>query len=385
MEHDCSALSVAVEKGYNDIAELLLEYRASPNNKNGFLNTSPLMSACQHRNKDMAQLTLNFGADINYENMEGVTALVLAARHGDLEIVHLLLDYGAYLNQKTKYEYLPLGVRWSMDYPDAPKEFCAELCEPYRENTVLMGACREGHIQVVTTLLCQGVDIHSTNSVQNTALHVAAYSKSQVLAYSHEPHKISSPCPEIVAELLRKGANVDALNMTNETAIDRTVSQLKLMASYRGELQTVTNHFINFSHLLKAGSPLPDKHIECSQDGKALFKLLLGAFNLVQSVDSIDKMCLKAFIQAVKVTVYSGIKADQETINDIKSCLKNSRIKQELVEFLEDIDKCGYSLKQLCRIRMRQLIKSPLMINVMSNEIVFPSVLRQYIILDYFA
>jgi hypothetical protein len=94
-------LHVAALTGHKDIAELLLAKGADVNAKsNGGL--TPLHQAAYHGHKDLAELLLSKGADVNAKANHDETPLFLAAGTGHKDVAELLLDKGADVNSKAK-------------------------------------------------------------------------------------------------------------------------------------------------------------------------------------------------------------------------------------------------------------------------------------------
>lgn len=84
----------AIRKVNKEIAELLLKNGADINKKNryGFTN---LMVASRIGHKDIVELLIKAGANLNIKNKNGWTALRYASEKGHKEIVEILKKYGA--------------------------------------------------------------------------------------------------------------------------------------------------------------------------------------------------------------------------------------------------------------------------------------------------
>ncbi len=90
-----SALTFAAKDGKIEIAKILLQHHADPNDKN--LTDPPLFYAVQNGHLQMAKLLIKHGAKINPYNNTWVlrTALHVAAKKGNLEMCKLLIALGA--------------------------------------------------------------------------------------------------------------------------------------------------------------------------------------------------------------------------------------------------------------------------------------------------
>lgn len=73
------------------------------NEKDPFGGSSPLISAALFGKTEEARILLDAGADINFQNNDGATALHVAAFFCRPEIVQLLLEKGADKNIRNKF------------------------------------------------------------------------------------------------------------------------------------------------------------------------------------------------------------------------------------------------------------------------------------------
>jgi uncharacterized protein len=73
------------------------------NQKDAMGGSSPLITACLYEQKEIARLLIGAGADINFKNNDGSTALHVAAFFCKPEMVKLLLEKGADKTVINKY------------------------------------------------------------------------------------------------------------------------------------------------------------------------------------------------------------------------------------------------------------------------------------------
>jgi ankyrin repeat protein len=170
--HKSRALIKACEKGYTDIAKLLLDEGADINYSLG--NSSkytPLMHACVRGHTDTVKLLL----DANPKpSLKASGILWPAIKLGKVELVNLLLDNGAELYK---------GKR--------------------NKKSALLFACAQEDIsiEILDKLFAKGANIEDVDEDGNNALILAA-------------HK-----PEVVSYLLGKGAKLDHQNKEGKTAL----------------------------------------------------------------------------------------------------------------------------------------------------------------------
>ena len=107
----------AASSGHKDVAELLLAHGADVNAKNNNGST-PLHFAAALGHKDVAELLLAHGADVNAKNKGGSTPLHFAAALGHKDVAELLLAHGADVNAKNNNGWTPLYYAVSGGHKD---------------------------------------------------------------------------------------------------------------------------------------------------------------------------------------------------------------------------------------------------------------------------
>ena len=92
----------ATRYGRTETVEVLLKYGADVNYKNYFGWTALILAAGDGYT-ETAEVLLKYGADVNYKLNDGWTALMFAAENGYTETAEVLLKYGANVNAKNNY------------------------------------------------------------------------------------------------------------------------------------------------------------------------------------------------------------------------------------------------------------------------------------------
>jgi uncharacterized protein len=161
-----------------DMVKLLLDHKADPNTQ-----LKRRIFAVQH---DYIP-NLNLGA--------GATPFMKAASASDLLLMRLLLDHGANPNLVTENHGTPLMAAAGLNWRDIAS----------------IGTEKES-IEAIQICLDHGADINAANSFGDTALHGAAQRGAD----------------DIVRFLVSKGANPNAKNKRNRTALDDAMGQAAL-------------------------------------------------------------------------------------------------------------------------------------------------------------
>nr|XP_032529340.1 oxysterol-binding protein-related protein 1-like [Danaus plexippus plexippus] len=139
------------------------------------LGWTPLHLATYFRHKDVVEVLLDAGANVDEVNDTGDTALHKAAFIGDQELVILLLNYRADVNIMNGEGRTAEDV---CNTPDVQRLLeAAGLAERRDKERKLLNAAREGRIDDVQELLSSPSppNINCVDAQGNTCLHCVAY------------------------------------------------------------------------------------------------------------------------------------------------------------------------------------------------------------------
>ncbi|XP_009561978.2 ankyrin repeat and SOCS box protein 10 isoform X1 [Cuculus canorus] len=204
-----TALHEACAAARTDCTRLLLSCGADPEaiSEDGYrplhLCKSPDSIRC-------VQQLLQHGASVNSRtDMEDDTALHVAARHGLVDHVQLLLRHGAELEAKNNEGQTPLNAACAQPHQPQDMDRFYLVCRLLVESGASVNAAdrdrqhplhlasKNANAQIAELLLARGANVNVMNYSGNTALHNAL----QATAYKLEHH------PELVVQaLLNYGA-----------------------------------------------------------------------------------------------------------------------------------------------------------------------------------
>ena len=230
-----------VRDGDYKLAKLLLNYK--PNIGIVHNNTNALIEAAYHGHEDCLQLLLDHGAQVNLQNSNEDTALIVASQRCHTKCVECLLgrkDTDVNLCNRSGSSALMVAVQ--NGYSETAKLLLDHGAQPNLQNsngdTALMMASQGGHTKCVEQLLLhEGIGVNLQNNKERTALMLASEkghvtiiehllehdAKLEILDIRGCPalfHAVKSNSPDVVELFLGRGADV-----TRRTIDDKPIFQ----------------------------------------------------------------------------------------------------------------------------------------------------------------
>ena len=158
-----SPLELACTNGSAPMVKMLLKGGAIPNTVFSTGET-PIMRAARVGNVDTVKVLHAHGADVNAkESSEEQTALMWAVAEKHLEVARVLIEAGADVHARSR----------TLKKPKATGSYYAPTLQPYGGYTPLLFAARENNLDVVRLLLAAGANVNDAAADGVTPLLVA--------------------------------------------------------------------------------------------------------------------------------------------------------------------------------------------------------------------
>ena len=198
----------AIDGNLAEVKSLLAENPQLVNAKDDQKSSTPLHKAAANNHKDIVELLIATGAQVNAKDKLGSTALHWAAYNGHKDIVDLLIAGGAQVSAKTtKRNQTPLCWATCRGHKEIVELLIAKGAEVNTkdrwEQTPLHRAAEKNRKDVLEVLIANQARLNAKDKWGNTALHVAAY-------YGHK---------DIVEVLIADGADVNDKSKTGWTPL----------------------------------------------------------------------------------------------------------------------------------------------------------------------
>lgn len=243
-------LITALYFGYNDIAKSLINIGADINKPNNYPYYSPLMVAAENGNKEMVNILLQKGANINYKSeMDGITALNVT---NNVEIAELILKANADPNTATNNNCIsPLQmavINNNYDLAEVLLKYGADVnhvdCKEYKP--VIANAIDTGNPAIVRLLLNYnaGVNTEVGEDISIKVIDYAIQKGNQLIVdMINEKLQLTEPKKEEVAE-----DSVSPLiknNVKDNIVQDNSLNQNKTRTLNNNENNNITNEIDN--------------------------------------------------------------------------------------------------------------------------------------------
>jgi ankyrin repeat protein len=405
--------------------DLLLSKGADVNGVTSNGNTV-LLSATKFGDRKLMEYLVKLpNININCTHNDGATPLMRASYLNFSDNVSLLIENGAEIEAKNKRKETALYIASFRGYIDVVKL----LVEKFNANvnngdcdgdTPLSVACYENQAEVVSFLLRNGANVNIHGVRLDTPLHVA----------------VSNCDLSVVKELIQFGAKVDIVNKDNETPLHIVTRQNKIetldfLLEHAKEIDICSNFgqtpFKNVIEkiqieklplgisMIKAGCDVNKKfnNINDEQPNESpfvyLFKLSKSKFKFYQLIhlsdengninndnnnnnyiilSEIESTPIRLYIRLIELILLAGYRLtfDDYKLYDhswLSAYLKNTDIvKKNYLDqlFLSSGLRSSRKLVDLCRIKVRKLLRKPL--NTSIDFLQIPIQLKSYLNLD---
>ena len=229
-EYGRTPLMCAAGKGRFDVVKYLIDHGADVSKNTAWKKRTALHTASESGYLKVVEALLSKGAEINVEDEDRCTPLMLAAERGHIDMLLYLIDHGADVSKKGWKKQTALhyaSESGDLKVVEALLNKGAEIDVEDRDGrTPLMLAAAKRHISILLYLIDHGADVDKKDGHKRTALH-----------YASEWGDL-----KVVEALLSKGAEIDIEDEDRRTP---------LILAYLGQKG---QKFAIMCHLIKAGA-----------------------------------------------------------------------------------------------------------------------------------
>ncbi len=203
----------ASRNGSAAVADELLAAGADPDAPL-LLGETPLITASRSGNPEVVRMLLEKGADVNAHGARGQTPLMFAAAQRHPDVVKVLIEHGADVHTASD-----AWDQYMAQSPHAHPEHQGWF--RHGGNTALMFAARVGDLESAKYLVAAGADVDAPSAWGTTPLAIATYADfgeqflireqtTRQLVYFDRDQILPGQFPEFVEFLLEQGADPNA-------------------------------------------------------------------------------------------------------------------------------------------------------------------------------
>jgi ankyrin repeat protein len=205
-------LYIAAENGNKDIVELLLAKGADVNAKTD-RGSTPLHLAAFHNHRNVLELLLVKGAQVNEKSDSGCTPLYSAAEKNSMDAAKLLIAKGAEIDANAENGFSPLHIAAQNGYRGFVEILISRGAKVNAKSdfgyTPLYLAVMKNHRDVANVLIGHKAEVNLKTSIGWTPLHIAVW----------ENHR------DMVEFLISKGADLNAKSKVELTPLHIAVKK----------------------------------------------------------------------------------------------------------------------------------------------------------------
>lgn len=290
----------AIKKGDNDFIEKAVAHNTHYLSTTNKKNKTPLYYATYYKQYNIARLLLNKGANPNQIcGHDSNTPLYLAAKKGHLRIAKLLMRKGAYINKPNKHGISPLHVAAANNQSRIVNFLLQKHASPDQTNdndgsTPLYIAAQNGALDVVNILLKHGTRINQAcKNDKTTAIYAATIAKQW----------------EVVKVLLDHGAHHH-----DEVMYDNSILSSVIKAKQHDLFSRLLDLGIDVNQVLKKNE---NSFLSLAIEAKDIFmvktllKLKANIHHVLSSGDTALHVCVKTSnIDICKLLLEQGAKTN---------------------------------------------------------------------------
>ena len=233
-----TALHYSCRYGHVDIVRTLVKHKANVNAKTDSGHT-PLTLAARNKHDNVVHALLSdTQCQVDAKGLKGYTALHSSCRYGHVDIVRTLVNHKGNVNATTDSGDTPLtlAAKYKHDnvvYALLSDSQCPVDAEGQDGYTALHYSCRDGHVDIVRTLVKLEANVNATTERGETPLTLATRNKHDNVVHALLS---DSQCP------------VDAKGQDGYTAL-----QYSCRYGYVGIVRTLVNHKANVNARTDSG------------------------------------------------------------------------------------------------------------------------------------
>ncbi|XP_065164200.1 putative ankyrin repeat protein RF_0381 [Atheta coriaria] len=397
--HGQTVLHYAVRFGSKEMVDFLLMTFTEINvNQSDSSWNIPLHISCIRGDIDLVQLLIKKGANINAANTNRETPLHYAAQHGHLHVVQLLIDKGANLNNFDMEDRSPLSLAIDNIHEDVAEVLIHkgtrlnhEECLGY---TVLYKAVWNNLLRTSRNLLKSGSKIVHSHFLLHIATRHNNLEMVKLLCENgavvnirdeHGNTPLMSACInknfDIARYFLQNGAPVNTVNQINGmTALHLCVQGVQDPKQFEMFLQLLLSYDVDLNANSYQGNVLFYSIILGNLEAARLLVKYGVDVNRRDEHAYFDNLSLakkQGDLHLVRLIVYAGF--------DFCNLLFNLKTLQTsgddgIYEFLVNVKTSPLDLRELCRIRIRRLLRRQIIAKI--YQLPLPSMILHYLALD---